>query len=423
MAPVPFAHMISVEEALDAIDSAVDSKSAEFLAADRAMDCVLAEDLCSDQDVPSRDQSIVDGYAVLSADFSVRELQAEGAVVELEILEEVTAGQIPSCEVQTGRTVRLMTGVAIPQGADAVVMIEEVDVCDEQGLPLGVARFSTKSVRAGQNIMSQGRSLIRGQVVLSAGRRLRPADMGLLAQSGQTDVRVVPKPTLAVLPTGDELVAPHLQPGPGKIRNSNGPMLIACGRQLGLDVTDLGIGRDDLGALRRLIEQGLSADVLILSGGVSAGTRDFVPQVLEELGVEPIFHKVRVKPGKPLWFGRAKNARKTLVFGLPGNPVSSFVCFQLFVRSALKKIEGERLDFSAPLPAATLASRFERVGDRAVYHPAQVLWTAEGPTLECVRWYGSGDLRALSEANALAIFPPSSVAYEAGTPVKFLSLD
>ena len=422
MGSIPFAHMISVQEALDAIQCEVTPRKSELLAADRALDFVLNEDIVSDQDVPQRDQSIVDGYAVRSSDFAIRGLQPEGSVVELEIVEEVTAGQVPTCEVQAGRTVRVMTGVAIPPGADAVVMTEQVDVLDEPGIPLGVARFNTKSVKEGQNVMLRGTSLVRGQRVLVAGTRLRPADIGVIAQMGREEVRVISKTTLAVLPTGDELIDPSFLPGPGKIRNSNGPMLIACGRKLGLDVTDLGIGRDEPEVLQQMIERGLQADVLILSGGVSAGTRDFVPQVLEDLGVRTIFHKVRVKPGKPLWFGKAGNARQTLVFGLPGNPVSSFVCFHLFVNSALKKMGGESLDH-ASLPTATLTDRFDRVGDRAVYHPAQLFWNSQGPMLKCVRWQGSADLRALSEANALAVFPPSTVAYEAEARVAFLPLD
>ena len=416
-------HMISVGEALDAIVNAASAKMAERLALHAAIDCVLDEDVCSDVDIPQHDQSIVDGYAVRSADFSRRASREETENIELEIIEEVTAGCVPTCEVKTGQTVRLMTGVAIPRGADAVVMIEEVDTQPEQRLPLGVAHFSTSQVIAGQNVMPRGKSLVRGQLVLSAGTRLRPVEFGLLSQVGRTGVRAVPKPTLAVLPTGDELVDPSFQPGPGKIRNSNGPMLVACGRQLRLDVTDLGIGRDDPERLRQLIEQGLTADVLVVSGGVSAGTRDFVPHVLEGLGVRPIFHKVRVKPGKPLWFGRAENTRRTLVFGLPGNPVSSFVCFQLFVRPALKKLAGQTVDLSAALPSARLTEPFERVGDRAVYHPAQLTWSGEGPEIECIAWHGSGDLRALAEANALAIFPPSQIVYEAGSRVAYQPLD
>jgi len=145
--------------------------------------------------------------------------------------------------------------------------------------------------------------------------------------------------------------------------------------------------------------------------------------VLAELKVQPVFHKVRIKPGKPLWFGVAENAQRTKVFGLPGNPVSSFVCFQLFVRTALKTLGGQKVDRTASLPSARLSGRFEGVGNRTVYHPAQLSWSTEGPEIECVAWHGSGDLRALAMANALAIFPPSEVACEAGQQVAYQLLD
>ena len=423
MASSAVGHMISVEEAIAAIRTEVNAKSAERLALSDALGCVLAEDVCSDLDVPQNDQSIVDGYAVRAADFALRAIQAEGTDVELEILEEVTAGNVPSSTVKNGQTVRVMTGVAMPPGADAVVMIEEVECREEAKMPMGIARFSNTQVAPGQNIMCRGKSLQRGQLVLSAGAPIGGVEMGLLAQAGCNGVRVIPKPTLAVLPTGDELIDPGFDPAPGKIRNSNGPMLMGCGRQLGLDVLDLGIGRDDVDHLRHAIERGLSADVLIISGGVSAGTRDLVPQVLTEQNVRARFHKVKVKPGKPLWFGVAENAQQTKVFGLPGNPVSSFVCFQVFVRPALKQLGGQQIDPTTSLPFARLSSRFEGVGNRAVYHPAQLSWSEDGPEIECVLWHGSGDLRALSRDNALAIFPPGDTACEAGQSVAYQRLD
>ena len=346
MASSEVGFMISVEEAMASIRKSVHAKPAERLPLTDVLGCVLDEDVCSDLDVPQGDQSIVDGYAVCASDFAVRGIQEKaGAVpVALEILEEVTAGSVPTCTVKSGQTVRLMTGVAMPPGADAVVMTEYVECRDEPQQRLGIAHFSHVQVTSGQNIMRQGRSLKRGQLVLAAGTTIGGAELGLLAQVGCSGVRVIPQPSVAVLPTGDELMDPSLNPPPGKIRNSNGPMLIGCGRELGMQVRDLGIGRDDIDQLRRAIEKGLSADVLIISGGVSAGTRDFVPRVLADLGVRAVFHKVKVKPGKPLWFGVAPNAKQTKVFGLPGNPVSSFVCFQAFVRPALMQLAGKIRD-------------------------------------------------------------------------------
>ena len=417
-------YMISVEEAMASIRGSVQTKSPERLPFTDVLGCVLDEDVCSDLDVPQSDQSIVDGYAVCASDFAVRGIQEkpEAISVELEILEEVTAGRVPTCTVKSGQTVRLMTGVAMPPGADAVVMTEYVECREETRHRLGIAHFHHQQVTAGQNIMRQGGSLKRGQLVLAAGTPIGGVEMGLLAQVGCSGVRVIPRPSLAVLPTGDELMDPSLNPPPGKIRNSNGPMLVGCGRELGMQVRDLGIGRDDIDQLRRAIEEGLSADVLVISGGVSAGTRDFVPRVLADLGVRAVFHKVKVKPGKPLWFGVAPNAKQTKVFGLPGNPVSSFVCFQAFVRPALMQLAGMIEDPEMQLPTALLRDRFTAVGKRTVYHPARLCRVSEVPEIECVPWHGSGDLRALSGANALAIFPAGDTPFEIGQAVSYLPL-
>ena len=424
MASSEVGFMISVEEAMASIRKSVHAKPSERLPLTDVLGCVLDEDVCSDLDVPQGDQSIVDGYAVCASDFAVREIQEKaGAVpVALEILEEVTAGSVPTCTVKSGQTVRLMTGVAMPPGADAVVMTEYVECRNEPQQRLGIAHFPHVQVTSGQNIMRQGRSLKRGQLVLAAGTTIGGAELGLLAQVGCSGVRVIPQPSVAVLPTGDELMDPSLNPPPGKIRNSNGPMLVGCGRELGMQVRDLGIGRDDIDQLRRAIEKGLSADVLIISGGVSAGTRDFVPRVLADLGVRAVFHKVKVKPGKPLWFGVAPNAKQTKVFGLPGNPVSSFVCFQAFVRPALMQLAGKIRDPEMQLPTALLRDRFEGIGKRTVYHPARLVRVGDVPEIECVAWHGSGDLRALSEANALAIFPAGDTPCEAGQTVTYLPL-
>ncbi len=275
--------------------------------------------------------------------------------------------------------------------------------------------------------MRRATSLRRGQVVLDGGCPLGPAHVGLLAEVGRADVAVVPRPQVAVLPTGDELVDVGFVPGPGKIRNSNGPMLISCARQAGGVVRDLGVGRDDAQQLGALVQHGLAADVLIIAGGVSAGVRDLVPQVLTAAGVDQVFHKVRLKPGKPLWFGVYRgevpaqgHSVPTLVFGLPGNPVSSFVCFHLFVAPAIARLAGHP-PLVPPRIRATLRDPFPQAGDRATYHPA---WLEDGerPEVQLIAWRGSADLRALADANALAIFPPESRAYRAGDQVECLPL-
>ncbi len=246
--------------------------------------------------------------------------------------EEVTAGQVPQAPLQPGLATRIMTGAPVPAEAEAVVMVEQTQTSSDAD---GIEWVEIAEVRLPEsgNIMLQGTSLRAGEVILSAGRTIRPLEIGLLAEVGRHQVQVSLVPSVAILSTGNELVDVDQSPQAGQIRNSNGPLLNALVQRAGAKPVPLGIGRDDLDDLRQLVAQGLQEDVLVLSGGVSAGVLDLVPQVLQELGVEQVFHKVDLKPGKPLWFGVNADTQ-TLVFGLPGNPVSSLVCCELFVRPA-----------------------------------------------------------------------------------------
>ncbi len=412
--------MLSVEEALQHVLAVARPGAAERVALRDSLGRTLAEDVASDVDSPPHDKALVDGYAVQSADFARRGAEESDHRIEMEVVEEVTAGAVPTQAVATGRAIRIMTGAPIPDGADAVVMVEQTRWQVESGVPLGVVQFFNKDVRPGQNIMRRAASLRRGQVVLGSGTSLRPAEIGLLAEVGRLDVSVFCRPNVAVMPTGNELVEPGVVPGPGKIRNSNGPMLSASVARAGATAVDLGIGRDDREQLHELVRRGLDCDALVISGGVSAGVLDLVPEVLAKLGVEQIFHKIDMKPGKPLWFGVAGGTRsadstdaKTLVFGLPGNPVSSFVCFELFVAPALAVMCG-RPDADPIRLQAALGHPHEHRGDRPTYHPARVSWPDGAAIVEPIDWRGSSDLRALADANALALFAAGDKHYEAG---------
>ncbi len=279
-----------------------------------------------------------------------------------------------------------MTGAPVPAGADAIVMIELSAVPRQQDGATRVKLDAPRTV-AGQNIMRRASSMAAGDVVLRAGAPLRAIELGVLAEVGRVEVRAIDRPTLAVLSTGNELVPAVRTPGPGQIRNSNGPLLVAA-------ATSAGAGRPisarpsiERAALRAAIERGLTHDLLVISGGVSAGVLDLVPGVLAELGVEQVFHKVSLKPGKPLWFGVAGNARGTLVFGLPGNPVSSLVCFELFVRPAIGRLAG-RDDASLVETTAPLDRRFHQsLGPRNVLSCAAVAgrWPPAGRTTPLAR--------------------------------------
>lgn len=415
--------MLTVDEALNKIASHVRPLPVARVPLSEALSCLLAEDVASDIDSPSHDKSVVDGYAVRSVDFA-RSARGEAAEpVELAVLEEVTAGQMPQRSLASGYATRIMTGAPIPHGADAVVMVEQTSHAEEPGSSMGVVTFHTDQITAGQNIKRRATSIRTGQVVLRAGATIRATEIGLLAEVGRPGVAIVSRPRVAVLSTGNELVAAELLPAAGQIRNSNGPMLLAAARSAGAAPIDLGIGRDDVDALRRLIEQGLEQDVLLLSGGVSAGKLDLVPGVLKELGVREVFHKVSVKPGKPLWFGVAGggDTADCLVFGLPGNPVSSLVGFELFVRPVLAALAGHPWQPPATV-TAELVQAFTTHGNRSTYFPARLDESGERPTVELLAWQGSGDLRTITEANCLAIFAPGETEYAAGASIPVMRI-
>jgi molybdopterin molybdotransferase len=363
-----------------------------------ALGLVLGEDVVSDLDMPPYDKAMMDGYAVRAADLP------EGKGV-LTVIEEVTAGQVPRAALGPGQATRIMTGAPIPEGADAVVQVERTRPTGR-----GSVQVEDRPLKHGLNIMPRGREMRQGDTVLVAGTRLRPQELGILATVGRSSAWLHPAPRVAVLSTGDEVVEAEVLPGPGQIRNGNGPMLMAQARRAGGVPRYLGIARDRLDSLRPLVKQGLEADVLVLSGGVSAGKLDLVPGVLRELGVEAHFHKVEMKPGKPVFFG-TRDA--TLVFGLPGNPVSALVCFELFVRPGLRKLAGH--DNSGPaLVTATLAEDFAYRTDRPTYHPARLGIGEGGWRVRPVPWYGSPDLRAVAAANAFVVFPAGDHRHRAG---------
>jgi molybdopterin molybdotransferase len=373
-----------------------------------ALGLVLAEDVASDLDSPPHDKSMMDGYAVRAADLPA----GQGALV---VIEEIPAGKLPTKTVGQGQATRIMTGAPLPDGADAVIVVERTTMLE------GRVCIDDRPPQPGQNILRRASEMRRGDVVLSGGTVLRPQELGVLATVGRTTVRAVPSPRVSVLSTGDEVVEAGQTPGPGQIRNSNGPMLVAQAVRAGGAAHYLGIARDNLDSLRPLIAEGLRADLLILSGGVSAGKLDLVPGVLQEAGVVAHFHKVEMKPGKPVFFGTRSAERPALVFGLPGNPVSSFVCFELFVRPALRRLRG--LPDTAPQTcSAALAEDFVYRTDRPTYHPARVEAMDGGWRVRPVPWFGSPDLRGLTRANALVVFPAGDHTHRAGQRFPVLHL-
>ena len=395
--------MIDIQEALSLVESHSQTLGEETRAAVDSVGHVLAEDILADVDSPPHDKALVDGFAIQAADWNR----------ELRVIEEVIASQVPTKKIEPGTASQIMTGAPIPTGADAMVMVEDCVV------ESGHVRIN-REAKPDQHIMPRATSFAKGNVVLSKGTRIRPIEVGLLSEVGRDQISCFRKPSVAVLPTGEELVHATATPGPGQIRNSNGPMLTARAKAAACTVHQLDVAKDNVDDLRAKIERRLESDILILSGGVSAGVRDLVPPTLEALGVRQVFHKVRLKPGKPIWFGVHEGTKRTLVFGLPGNPVSSLVCFELFVQTAIRCLSG---------CGATATKRFVRLGEelqicggRPVFYPAKTYLDERQLCAKPIAWKGSSDMLTISKADCLIFLESGDRTYLAGEILSSISI-
>ncbi len=403
--------MLTVDEALHAILDHVVPAVKTFVALQDCLNLILADDLTSPHDSPPFDKSMMDGFAVDSAAFP------NNAEQTLKVLETITAGTVPSEVVEAATASRIMTGAPMPQGANCVVPIELVKFDD--ALPETVT-ISGSNVAAERNVLRQGFAAKTREPLMAAGTLLAPQHIAVLAEFGVASVTTYRQPKVAVLATGDELLSIDQPLTPGRIRNSNEPMLVSqIQRANGIPMA-LGVAKDTREDLGPKIISGLECDFLLLSGGVSAGTLDLVPSELQAAGVEQVFHKIQMKPGKPLWFGRLrKGDHQCWVFGLPGNPVSSMVCFELFVRTALRQFTGRPL----PQPSyvsAKLTADVKAAPDRPVYFPCRLETRESGATATPVPWGGSADLRSTAEANAMCLLPARKGHYPSGDTVQVL---
>jgi len=403
--------LLTVAAALQLIESRATALAPQAVPLSEAVGLLLAEDVASDIDSPPHDKAMMDGYAVRSEDDDPLR----------RVVEEVFAGDVPTANVGPGEATRIMTGAPLPTGADAVTPVEQTErVGDDQ------VRLLAPQIQAGKHVMPRGQAMRAGDVVLGRGTMIRPAEVALLAEVGCDPAPVTPRPRVAILPTGNELAPASQQPGPGQIRNSNGPMLAAAVAEAGATPCDAGVAMDDAASLRQAILAARDAQVLLLSGGVSAGDRDLAPGILAELGVEKVLHKVAVKPGKPVWFGvwppEQSMGAATYVFGLPGNPVSSFVCFELFVRPLLGQLAGRGFEGLAQRPAV-LGADLDHRGGRETYLPAHCEPGPDGGlSVQPVRWRGSADLAGLARANCLLKLPAEPISLAAGDSGRVLLL-
>lgn len=370
-----------------------------------ALGRVLAEAVLAPADMPGFDRSAMDGYAVRSVDL-------EDAPADLEVVGFLPAGRpAEGLEVGAGQAVRIMTGALVPPGADAVQMVEKTEVHEEGARVRILAR-----ARPGENVLHRGQDLTKGDVVLQEGVCIRAAEIGALAALGKIRVRVRRPPTISLLSTGDEIVDPGTSPRSHEIRNSNGPALAAAMSAFGLTPCVLATARDDPGDLDKGIEAGLAGDLFLLIGGVSVGDRDLAADRLAAAGVETLFHRVAMKPGKPLFFGRRG---RCVVFGLPGNPLSAWTAFWVFVFPAIQTMMG-----LAPGGLAEVRARLEgplqQKPGRIWYRLARVFVQDGLFKAEPVSSSGSGDLVSATRANGFIRMPADTVRLEAGDEVRAL---
>jgi molybdopterin molybdotransferase len=391
--------MVPIEEAQRIITAHVAPLGVEEISSLTADGRVLAEDVFAGEDQPDVPKAAVDGYALRAAD----------GTAERRVLAEITAGAAHTASLPSGAAVRIMTGAPLPPGADAVIMVEQTD--EREGM-LHVER----AVAQGDSVHTVGQDIARGALVLARGTALGAAEIGLLATVGRVRVPVYRRPIVAVLATGDEVHEPDAPLEAGGIRDSNRYALMGAAREAGCETISLGIARDDQALQRAAILDGLErADLLLTSGGVSMGTRDLIKPLLAELGTVH-FGRIAFKPGKPTTFA---TVRGKLVFGLPGYPVSSLVSFEVFVRPALRRLQGDARP-ERPQVRVTLLEPIKAPSDRPECQRAIVSWRDGQLTARSTGAQGSSRLLSLRGANALLLVPGDGRIYQAGAELEAL---
>ncbi|WP_128378728.1 gephyrin-like molybdotransferase Glp [Streptomyces cavernae] len=390
--------MTGLEEARETILSSVSPLGAEVVAVPDVVGRVLASDQFSPWDLPMWDNSAMDGYAVRAADCQERSV--------LPVRGFLPAGKPAVDALEPGQADRILTGAPLPAGADAVVPFELTEA-----VPDGVRLLVRPAV--GDHVRKRGGDLRAGQAVLTEGRVLGPAEVAVLAATGRSTVPVVRRPRVAVLSTGDELLVPGEPLRDGRIHDSNGPALAAAALRTGVVPTVLPIARDHPDDLRRSLETGLRADVLVTSAGVSAGDRDLVREVLGDLGAKEAFWQVDIQPGRPMAFATNDTCR---VFALPGNPVAALLTFEVFVRPALRRMLGHRRPVE-PLLRARLEEDVRPRANRVTLRRVRLERTADGLVATSAGRQATGFVTTLARADGIAFIPRGEDVLTAGTRV------
>ncbi|WP_153109428.1 molybdopterin molybdotransferase MoeA [Propionivibrio limicola] len=401
---------LSVGAAQTCVLQHVSPLGAEEVPLERSLGRVLAGDVRANRDLPPCDVSAMDGFAVRSADL------AAGAVA-LTVIEDIKAGDRPQLAVQSGQCARIMTGAPVPVGADAVIRVE-----DSRPLADGRVEFASL-VKAGNDIRVRGENMREGDVVLAAGTEITPGVVGVLATVKRARVKVVRRPRVAILSSGDELEALDAPFDPDRIPDSNSYALMAQVQALGIEPVRLGIARDDPDELASFLRRGLNPadfEVLLVSGGTSVGVHDHVRPTLEKLGVTMHFWRVEMKPGHPVAFGTTERG---WVFGLPGNPVSSMVCFEQFVAPVLRRLMGQARLFRRTIAARLAHPLKTRPGRTEFIRVTLTPDTVGGYVAASTGSQSSGDLLSMARADALLVVPDDCAGLAAGDVVQVQLLD
>jgi molybdopterin molybdotransferase len=397
---------LSISNALKSVLESVKRLDVETVKLEQSLGRVLAEDIYSNRDQPPYDVSAMDGYALRSADLS-------SVPVTLAIVEDIKAGDMPGKEIQAGQCARIMTGAPVPQGADAVLRVEDTQSAGEQLVQINCA------VKSGNDIRRQGENMRNGEVMLRTGTEITPGVVGILATVKCARLEVMQRPRVAILSTGDELEDMDDPVDPNKIPNSNSYALMAQVQALGIEPVLLGIARDDPAELAEYLQRGLHFDVLLVSGGSSVGVHDHVRPTLENMGVNMLFWRVNMKPGHPLAFGTTATSA---VFGLPGNPVSSMVCFEEFVAPALRQMMGHTRRHRRTL-SARLTHDVKHKPGRTEFIRVTLAQDEHGYSATSTGTQSSGVSLSMAKADGLLVVPEANTGMKAGDIVSVQLLD
>jgi molybdopterin molybdotransferase len=395
--------MISIRQAQQFINSYSRNFGCEEVDIDNAFNRTLAEDIYADRDYPPFNRSAMDGYALKSGDIN------DKMINEFEVIENLFAGNVSNQKIAIGQCIKIMTGAPVPSTADAVIRVEDT-INNSQKIV-----FKVNTIKPWQNISRQGEDVLQHEIVVTKNQIINAAIIGVLAATGRSKIKVYQLPSVAIVSTGNEVINIHSPIKPYQIRDSNSHVLKAFFRQYHIDDVETLLLPDEKEELKKGIGKLLHKDILILSGGVSKGDADYIPEVLASLGVKEIFHRVQIKPGSPIWFGIAETG--AAVFALPGNPFSVQVAFKVFIEPYLRECFGLKQKsalFVALLYPKNKSTRLDE------FFPCRLISKNNTNYLLPVTFNGSGDITATCHSDGIALHPSGEQILNAKTPVEFL---